>query len=387
MSECKFWCGYCYEDARQAGETIIDQLIWTLKDISVCPVHRTALTDTCAGCEGRFGWLERYTLPGYCSRCRAWLGTCQSGQGYPADTGSPSCSLSYSRSIASLFNADSGFSPSNPEQLLEKNRVLLGKGPRQTFAQFLGVGQNAVSQWKRGMVPSLKTILMMCNVLEISFTEYMDGRTVPADLQFQQPFPYKVPTTRPSLYLKYEKDELRALLQKALCEYPPPSISDVAKRISNSSTLNSRNNRLFLRVPDLCRQLSARRLRYTKRLNQGRRRSLRAYAAGKQQPPLSVDEVARLLEVSRATIRRLCQRSYNTIQNRYNEYKRNQREDRETAILKEIRTVVYHLHQQGTFPSLPRVAALLSASSWLAAEPRRQLLRQIQTELGYRAVK
>ena len=386
MSKCKFWCAYCYEEARQEGRTIIDQLTWTLKDITVCTVHQTELTNMCAGCDGRFGWLERYTIPGYCSLCKAWLGKSQPPQGYRGDRGSPSCSLSFSLSIATLFKADKDFAPSSAAQLLEKNRVLLAKGPAGTFAQMLGVGMDAVTRWKRGTVPSLGRILKLCDVLGISFTEYMDGRNVPSDLLVPLPLRRNIPKPRAS-QVKYEKGELPALVQEALCEYPPPSISDVARRISNSSTLNARVTNLFHRVPDLCRQLSDRRLKYTKRLNQERRRSLRAYATGKQQPPLSVDEVANLLEVGRGTVKRLCPKSYDRIQQRYNNYKRTQREERETDILKEIRTVVYHLHQQGTFPSLPKVAALLPASSWLAAEPRRQLLRQIQTELGYRVVK
>jgi hypothetical protein len=61
------------------------------------------------------------------------------------------------------------------------------------------------------------------------------------------------------------------------------------------------------------------------------------------------------------------------------------RQAREIAIERQIRDSAHSLHKQGIYPSFPKVSAMLSTSSWLVRESRRQVLRKIQIQLGYRS--
>ena len=41
---------------------------------TVCPVHKSSLTETCCACREEFRPLSRFSRPGHCARCGAWLG-------------------------------------------------------------------------------------------------------------------------------------------------------------------------------------------------------------------------------------------------------------------------------------------------------------------------
>lgn len=70
----KAWCATCYEDWLGGGENIYDPLIWAIEVITICPKHNERLYEACPNCKRRLPFLSKHYLPGYCSSCQTWLG-------------------------------------------------------------------------------------------------------------------------------------------------------------------------------------------------------------------------------------------------------------------------------------------------------------------------
>lgn len=69
------WCPVCYQEWLMAGRVIYNPLIWLIRDNQTCLHHKQqALVDECPYCRKQFPPLTKHSRPGYCSRCRKWLG-------------------------------------------------------------------------------------------------------------------------------------------------------------------------------------------------------------------------------------------------------------------------------------------------------------------------
>ena len=383
VSPYRVWCPYCFQDARDAGKMVIDQLIWTLKDITVCAVHATRLLDKCPKCKARSPWLLRYSLPGYCCGCKGWLGRSPSFPGKGKEKGGDEYALWCAKSVADLLATGEGFKLASEEQLLEKVAAFVTHGSPAVYASLLGVCRSSIVRWsERKTLPRLKGILKISRLSKNTLTEYMDARVPVSNLKFTEVRQTRKKHNRQS---HYDGLKMRALAAKALDEDPPPTLSDVARRIRNPVPLSYRTNALRRLVPDLSRKIVERHVGYTKKSDEMRRRSLRAFASGKHKPPISLNEVAQLLQVPRLRLHKLCPKACKKIRARLKVHKRKMRQAREIAIERQIRDSAHSLHKQGIYPSFPKVSAMLSTSSWLVRESRRQVLRKIQIQLGYRS--
>lgn len=76
------WCPLCYEDWRHKEEIVYQPLIWCVRTVHVCRRHKCLLEERCPACHCLQNWLAPKSLLGYCSRCRHWLGLSEkSGSG------------------------------------------------------------------------------------------------------------------------------------------------------------------------------------------------------------------------------------------------------------------------------------------------------------------
>ena len=68
------WCSLCYELWRSLGQSVYEPLLWTVQSVEICPEHRQPLDTVCHSCGRRQYVFSSRSRPGYCSRCRCWLG-------------------------------------------------------------------------------------------------------------------------------------------------------------------------------------------------------------------------------------------------------------------------------------------------------------------------
>ncbi|MGF1538206.1 MAG: TniQ family protein [Elainellaceae cyanobacterium] len=68
------WCPCCYEDQKCTGKPIHDLLLWSFRDVCVCPYHEQRLRSACNWCGAKQPILKYWSQPGYCMKCGLWLG-------------------------------------------------------------------------------------------------------------------------------------------------------------------------------------------------------------------------------------------------------------------------------------------------------------------------
>ncbi len=68
------WCPHCFEAQRASGMPVYEPLLWALRSVSVCPRHQQPLDQLCPHCGRGQYTFSANSRPGYCSRCRTWLG-------------------------------------------------------------------------------------------------------------------------------------------------------------------------------------------------------------------------------------------------------------------------------------------------------------------------
>lgn len=211
--------------------------------------------------------------------------------------------------------------------------------------------------------------------------DFIDAGISPTDLRFPD---ISGPLVRTQLYsrVSFNTSTLRALAETALCEYPPVSLTALARRINKQCSVSARIKGLRKLVPDLSRHIIERYSRYTQRMYQERQERLRQIVQNRENPPPCINDVCELLQVSRAALVRLSPESYHTIKTRYQRYEKNARRAKKNAIEQNIRNIAYSLHRQGVYPSGSKVFDLVGSSRWHVKDGL-AVLRNIKIELGY----
>ena len=67
------WCSACYQEWWEKSLPIYQPLAWMIKELEICPKHKILLKEHCANCLQAQDVIS-IAKPGYCTRCRTWLG-------------------------------------------------------------------------------------------------------------------------------------------------------------------------------------------------------------------------------------------------------------------------------------------------------------------------
>lgn len=80
----KAWCPQCLSEWKAADKIVYEPLLWACAQVQVCPIHNAPLMHHCphSTCDTKMPVLTSW--PGYCPRCRGWLGRLPTNQGVPA---------------------------------------------------------------------------------------------------------------------------------------------------------------------------------------------------------------------------------------------------------------------------------------------------------------
>jgi hypothetical protein len=173
------WCSACFEDWSCSGKPIYEPLAWALRHVSVCPMHRQALSQVCPDCHRRMPVLSGTLRVGYCSRCNQWLGTDGSDHKETSPT-LPAGSdedrrLWMSRTIGNLLAASLSLADPPTPALMRKNIQhcidKIAGGNLCGFARYAEVSPQGIDDWLDGnTVPQVEPFLKIC---------YRSGISVP----------------------------------------------------------------------------------------------------------------------------------------------------------------------------------------------------------------
>lgn len=384
----RVWCPCCYEDWRITGRVIYEPLIWTLNAIEVCTKHRMRLRPDCPHCGRSQEWLAHRSRPGYCNKCREWLGT--SG----VSDSQRSCKLLevseweyqqwVSESIGALLAASLSLSVKPTKEASVESLTLcvekFTRGNAEAFSKILPIAVYQIGRWKRGKLqPQLGTILKLCYLMGVNLVDFLTGHIDVEQLtvavqSFAIQHPYEsqkqaVKTDRRAIGRKFK----RVLRSKKM----PPSVTALAARWNINVAL------LHRYFPEMCQTVIERRRVDEKARADFQREYLKAALA--ENPPRSLKRIIRTMSPRswRAQIEKRHPELCKAIRNRYHKYQVDLKKRNERELKREIRQAAIKLHRQSTYPSTNVVAARLSVPSRMSSLAARSVLREVQRELGY----
>ncbi len=259
------WCPACLEQQRQSGQPIYEPLLWVFEQVMLCPYHHQLLRTSCPHCDQVLPWLASYYLPGYCSRCRRWLGVEPDPQAKtPIDLDDPQHQwqlwlvqaighlLAAGPNLASLPHSDWLITG------LSNYCAQVAAGSVKTFAQtlqkhYVDISLKQLKSWFIAKNrPPFWRLLELCYCLRTEPLTLLTQKTA-----VREPVPFR------SLQFVHRKppeptlthDQLEQILQKIIAddEIPSPSLAAVARRLAYPSGASLQ--RLF---PEKCAMIVGR---------------------------------------------------------------------------------------------------------------------------------
>lgn len=260
------WCAACFADWRREGLPLYLPLSWNLRMVGVCAKHGRPLEDTCPDCGKRFGQLYTRARPGYCSRCRCWLGRSTSSRPQPSQEPSYDDQLWVAASAAGVLASMPEFEEDHLRDILRENIAALIKqaanGNQRVFSDLAGLPDNAVCGWIAGAHrPRPDQLFRICRRLRVPVAELLrrDGAwTLPTEIAAAG-----LAAARRGVW-RDDPEMLKAALLNAVKEDPPPSLAHVAHRLSYRTCAP-----LKRLDPKTCRQITLRYRTFRRRLGNG----------------------------------------------------------------------------------------------------------------------
>jgi hypothetical protein len=251
------WCPNCYSDMRHNGEEVYNPLAWSLQDTDACLKHGFPLQDRCPypDCQKQFPLLISKGYVGYCPACFRWLGSLSA---YPAFIEAASSQIKQSQMIGELIAAAPSllYQPKNTifAETIQKLIEDSFDGNAKALAQFLEVNHKTVYMWRDNeQIPQLRTLLRLCEKLNISALELLTGymlRQRPQLLNISLEKISEKPQSK-KRYRVFNKAAVRRQLVEIYAnQNPPQSMRKIAK------SLEYDHSYLIRKFPRLCRQIS-----------------------------------------------------------------------------------------------------------------------------------
>jgi TniQ len=266
------WCPQCLSSWRTESKPLYEPLLWTLKPVTLCAVHRQPMCFLCPFCKRQNGNLDARIRPGYCSRCGGWLA--QATSDVLSNSGAlTNDDLSWGDWVATVLGEvlaaalQSPFTPTREgvSRIISLCVERIGNGNASAFARLMDAGRGDVRRWQTGKAqPKFSVLLILSYRLAISLLNLLSGTVASVPREFVNPFPSQL-SKRQSISKKPRRSSRRMqpvtvmqTLQAALNESPPPSVRRVIQRTNHDKPM------IYRHFPEICRAIARRFADYRK---------------------------------------------------------------------------------------------------------------------------
>ncbi len=390
LKPTRAWCPNCYGDSQIAEQPLYEPLLWSFSCVEVCLHHQQPLHSLCPTCQKPnrpLAWLSR---PGYCSKCREWLGSyrkLEAAQSWEITESAWAWHAWVANNIGDL-TASASREPITPSReaialTLAGYARTLFEGNISAFSRWLGLGRVQTHRWVTGeSAPELKTLLKICFRLEVPLLKIFNQAIANTCLakEAKQPLEQTKVASSSSLNLQVEEVSKQIRQMKAaLTEDPPPSLAKVAERLGYRRTTT-----LYYYASDMCHAISAKHTEYQKVVElKNIRCALEAVIANDVCPPPSLQKVAQSISTSVHTLKKHFPELCCSISSRYASYLSECRVKRIQLLKEEIRQVAAKLEDQGIEPTASRVSLYLNKPRSILQKEAKAALKEVRYELGW----
>ncbi|MDJ0536615.1 MAG: TniQ family protein [Xenococcaceae cyanobacterium MO_207.B15] len=318
----KNWCPLCYQEQYQNNRIIYDPLIWFLKPLEACPVHKIKLQSKCPHCGESLPSLARNSQSGYCSNCEQWLGQ-NNRNDFPAGS---EWDLSVAKNVGELLvNAVRVVEIAKRENISKSFQRCLDQANAdgiRSFTKLVGFKKNQVWEWTNGkVIPEFTVSLKISYLMGVSLFDFLSGA------EFQ------------CLNYRYRNSPIKH------------------KKSNNNNKIID----LELAEQKLLKILS-----------------------DSPENPCSMSEVAKQIGCHRRTLTRRFPKLTHQISARYQQYKQETHARKIKEYCQEVEKAVMELNQKGIYPSEVNVSKLISKPGSFREKEVRDALRKARQKLGMR---
>lgn len=175
----RMWCPECYQGDQKQGP-VYERLLWTLREVTLCPIHIGPLEEECPSCREALPPLAVHSRPGHCSSCGGWLGRQRGRSQTCTMQGATDYELYVASATGELLACCSTAARLSRARFGRNLRICIDRlvsGNTLAFADFTGVSRSAVKSWVMGkMRPRLDVLLRVCFHLGIPAGSLLTSR-------------------------------------------------------------------------------------------------------------------------------------------------------------------------------------------------------------------
>ncbi|HEM8496092.1 TPA: TniQ family protein [Burkholderia multivorans] len=174
ISTCSRWCPACFAEDRATGGTPYTRLAWDIGMVTSCTRHETKLSHVCPACGRReTGHRSAYIVPGWCTKCGAFLGNNAHSDPTPEETWIANQVGGMVARQATLETTPSLETLRNCIQTLVMH---LDGGRNAIFAGRIGVNKSTAHYWlRKGGTPTLSALLRIALHAGIDLPKLLTG--------------------------------------------------------------------------------------------------------------------------------------------------------------------------------------------------------------------
>jgi hypothetical protein len=164
------WCPACFSEWKESGVSIHMPLLWSLATVSACTRHARSLSTLCPSCQRPHYPLDWGLRPGFCPKCKCWLGHAGDSAG---GTGSLAEWDAYSAFQSEDFlNRAPALLPRSGRSCFAANlRLAVASSCDDSismFAKLIGYSRRSVRDWINGnQLPHLASLLVVASALGV----------------------------------------------------------------------------------------------------------------------------------------------------------------------------------------------------------------------------
>jgi len=288
----------CLADTQRAGTVAYEPLLWAIRFVRLCPRHQNILEEICPHCHGSSFPLAANSRPGFCLRCKHWLGSAACDKTDAQAASLRQCELEYEIWLGEQMGDMLALAP-QLEGLplgsrLRNNLVsYVDQLAAGNFEEFCRITKTPRIFLRGVMIEKHRSradlLLRLCYSLRIPVRKLLQKGSAP-------PIATAVPQKRRLGKNQRRRPDILRALQQALVEEPPPMLAEVARRLLH----HKRTESLTRIAPKLCRRIVVRHQKAVLRLpRKGKPRICRKNEIRKclkaslsQLEPISVQRVA-----------------------------------------------------------------------------------------------
>jgi len=246
------WCPACLEDRLSAGQTIYDPLLWKLKPVTSCLLHRRKLRNRCRHCHKEPRVFAKQARPGCCSSCGCWLGASGRDDLRPEEIPNEDewrWQNWVVKSLGELVAASPHLAPQPGREVVASAIAHFlserARSSRTDFCREFGVKRGALRKWLLGQhVIQIDLLLKLCFQLGVSPINFLTQTYPVLDASrfstlSKSGEPDNDEGCRQAKDPKgrwqpkgVNRESLRQEMQAALVSEPPPSLRSVAIKMN-----------------------------------------------------------------------------------------------------------------------------------------------------------